>query len=265
MGRHAHSEHIAIHLDNVTVGYNGKAALRDASLDVTRGLRLAVFGPNGAGKSTLFKAIMGMLPLKSGHILIHGEPLHERETQVAYMPQHEETDLRFPVSVRDVVLMGRYGRLGWLKRPRRADWQVVERALRQLDILDLAHKQIGELSGGQRQRVFLARALAQEADILLLDEPFSGVDAKTEKAIFDVLDELRADDVTVLLATHDLDKAIAHFDDLLLVNGTVVACGCADEVFKPEILRRTFGSQITLMPVGEQIMAATDEHHHKHL
>ncbi len=261
MGTHAHSKHIAIHLDGVSVGYNGKPALQDVTLDVTRGLRLAVLGPNGAGKSTLFKAILGLLPLQSGHLLIHGEPPRRRDTHIAYVPQREAIDLHFPVSVRDVVMMGRYGRIGWLKRPGRVDRQVVDRAIRQLDMLDLADQPIGELSGGQMQRAFLARALAQEADILLLDEPFTGVDPLTESAIYAALDDLRARGMTVLVATHDLDKALSHFDDLLLVNGSVVACGCAEDVFRPEILRRAFGSQVTLIPSGNRIMAATDEHH----
>jgi ABC-type Mn2+/Zn2+ transport system ATPase subunit len=262
MGDHEHSRHIAIHLDHVTVGYNGKPVLQDVTLDVTRGVRLAVLGPNGAGKSTLLKAIMGMLPLRAGHILIHGEPPRRRETHVAYVPQREAVDLRFPVTVRDVVAMGRYGRIGWLRLPGRADQLAVDQALQRLDLNDLAAIPIGDLSGGQLQRAFLARALAQEADILLLDEPFTGVDALTESALYALLDELRARDITVLVATHDLDKARSHFDDLLLVNGAVVVCGCADDVFQPEILRRVFGAQVTLMPAGDQIMAATDSHHH---
>jgi len=261
LNTHSHSEHTAVHLDGVSVGYNGKPALWDVTLDIASGLRLAVLGPNGAGKSTLFKAIMGLLPLRSGHILIHGEPPGRRAVQVAYVPQREDIDLRFPVSVRDVVMMGRYGRIGWFRRSGRADRLAVERAMERLDILHLADKPIGELSSGQMQRAFLARALAQEADILLLDEPFTGVDAPTENAIYIVLDDLKTRGITVLLATHDLDKALSHFDDLLLVNGTVVACGCAEDVFKPEILRRVFGSQITLMPSGDRIMAATDGHH----
>jgi ABC-type Mn2+/Zn2+ transport system ATPase subunit len=256
-----HSKHIAIHLDDVSVGYNGRLALHDVTLDITGGLRLAVLGPNGAGKSTLFKAIVGLLPLKSGHILIHGQPPGKRDTHIAYVPQREDLDLHFPVNVRDVVTMGRYGRIGWLRRPSRADREAVTSTLRQLGIHDLADTPIADLSGGQLQRVFLARALAQEADILLLDEPFTGVDALTESAIYSLLDELKARRVTVLLATHDLDKALSHFDDLLLVNGSVIACGCAEDVFRPEMLRRAFGAQITLMPAGDRILAATDGHH----
>jgi ABC-type Mn2+/Zn2+ transport system ATPase subunit len=263
MSTHAHSKHIAIHLDGMSVGYSGdKAALIDVNLDISRGVRLAVLGPNGAGKSTLLKAIMGMLPLRSGHVLIHGEPPRQRDTHVAYVPQHEAIDLRFPVNVRDVVMMGRYGRIGWLKRPGRVDHAAVADAMQQIGIVDLAERPIGDLSGGQRQRAFLARALAQQADILLLDEPFTGVDAATEEAIYALLDDLKSKDITVLLATHDLDKALSRFDDLLLVNGTVIACGCAEDVFKPDVLRRAFGSQITLMPGGEGAFAGTDGHHH---
>lgn len=263
MGNHEHSKHIAIHLDHVSVGYNGgPPALTDVTLDITRGVRLAVLGPNGAGKSTLLKAIMGLLSPRSGHVLIHGEPPRRRDTQVAYVPQHEDVDKRFPVTVRDVVMMGRYGRIGWVKRPGRTDQQAVDEALGQIGIDDLAQRSLEDLSGGQRQRVFLARALAQQADILLLDEPFTGVDNTTEEAIYQVLDDLKTKGMTVLLATHDLDKAMSHFDDLLLVNGTVIACGCADDIFKPELLQRTFGAQITLMPSGDRVMAGTDGHHH---
>jgi len=263
MGNHEHSKHIAIHLDHVSVGYNGgPPALTDVTLDVTGGVRLAVLGPNGAGKSTLLKAIMGLLPPRSGHVLIHGEPPRQRDTHVAYVPQHEDVDKRFPVTVRDVVMMGRYGRIGWVKRPGRADQQAVDEALGQIGIDDLARRSLEDLSGGQRQRVFLARALAQQADILLLDEPFTGVDNTTEEAIYQLLDDLKTKGMTVLLATHDLDKAMSHFDDLLLVNGTVIACGCADDIFKPELLQRTFGAQITLMPSGDRVMAGTDGHHH---
>jgi ABC-type Mn2+/Zn2+ transport system ATPase subunit len=263
MGNHEHSRHIAIHLDHATVGYNGGSpTLIDVTLDITRGVRLAVLGPNGAGKSTLLKTIMGLLPLRSGHVLIHGEPPRRRDTHVAYVPQREDIDMRFPVSVRDVVMMGRYGRIGWLKQPGKADHAAVDQAMQQIGIFDLADRSLEDLSGGQRQRVFLARALAQQADILLLDEPFTGVDTTTEDAIYQLLDNLKTKNITVLLATHDLDRALSHFDDLLLVNGTVIACGCAEDVFKPELLQRTFGAQITLMPSGDRVMAATDGHHH---
>ena len=262
MGTHEHSKHIAIHLDGVSVGYNGKPALHDVTLDITRGVRLAVLGPNGAGKSTLLKAIMGLLPLRTGHVLIHGEPLRQGDTHVAYVPQYEDIDTRFPVTVRDVVMMGRYGRIGWLRRPGHEDQRIVTQAMQQLEILDLAERPIGDLSGGQRQRTFLARALAQQADILLLDEPFTGVDAKTEEAIYHLLDDLKRREITVLLATHDLDKALSQFDDLLLVNGTVVACGCSEDVFRAELLQQTFGPQVTLMPVDNRLMAATDDHYH---
>lgn len=261
MSTHEHSKHIAIHLDGISVGYNDHAALHDVTLDITRGVRMAVLGPNGAGKSTLFKAIMGLLPLQAGHVLIHGETPHKRDTHVAYVPQREDIDTRFPITAREVVMMGRYRRIGWIKRPTKIDRVAVQEALHQLDIDSLANKPISELSGGQLQRVFLARALAQQADILLLDEPFTGVDNTTEQAIYILLDELKTRGVTVLLATHDLDKALSKFDDLLLVNGTVIATGCAEDVFQPELLQRTFGSQVTLMPSGNLVMAATDGHH----
>ncbi len=262
MGNHEHSKHIAIHLDHVAVGYNGgPPALTEVTLDITRGVRLAVLGPNGAGKSTLLKTIMGMLPLRAGHVLIHGEPPRKRDTHVAYVPQQEDVDPRFPVTVRDVVMMGRYARIGWLKQPGKVDQQAVDDAMQQIGISNLADRPLEDLSGGQRQRVFLARALAQQADILLLDEPFTGVDTATEEVTYQLLDDLKSQAITVLLATHDLDRALSHFDDLLLVNHTVVAYGCAEDIFKPELLQRTFGAQITLMPSGDRMMLGTDGHH----
>jgi len=233
-----------LELEEVTVTYNGQPALADVSIQVPHGAQVAVVGPNGAGKSTLFKALVGLLPLRAGRILIHGLPLGHHQDCVAYVPQREEVDWRFPVTVTDVVMMGRYGRLGWLGRPRPADRAIVRRSLEQMGIADLAGRSIGELSGGQQQRVFLARALAQEPHILLMDEPFTGVDATTQEATLRLLDQLRRQQVTVMVSTHDLSLATARFDQVLLLNRRVIAYGPAAAVFTPQALRAAFGGKL---------------------
>jgi ABC-type Mn2+/Zn2+ transport system ATPase subunit len=231
-------------LNHVTVSYHGKPALTDLTLHVQHGAQVAVVGPNGAGKSTLFKAIVGLLPLHAGHILIHGRPLGSHQDCVAYVPQREEVDWHFPVTVSDVVLMGRYGRLGWLRSPTRTDRELVTNYLKQLGIADLASRSIADLSGGQQQRVFLARALAQEPHILLMDEPFTGVDITTQEATLAMLDDLRRANVTVLVSTHDLNLAATRFESVLLLNHRLVAFGPAAEVFTGETVRQAFGSQV---------------------
>jgi ABC-type Mn2+/Zn2+ transport system ATPase subunit len=232
-----------LELDGVTVAYDGKAALEDVTLHVPHGAQVAVVGPNGAGKSTLFKALVGLLPLRKGHILIHGRPLGHHQDCVAYIPQREEVDWRFPVTVADVVMMGRYGRLGWLGRPGRADRAVVARSLEQMGLEDLAGHPIGELSGGQQQRVFLARALAQEPHILLMDEPFTGVDLATQEAALVLLDQLRAHGVTVMVSTHDLNLAAARFEQVVLLNRRLIASGTPAQVFTQQAIAEAFGGQ----------------------
>lgn len=227
----------------VTYGHNPRLALQNVSFSVREGTRLAVVGPNGAGKSTLFKAIVGLLPIERGAILIHNVASGAHKECVAYVPQREEVDWRFPVTVRDVVLMGRYGRLGWLKRPGARDRAVVARCLEQMGIGELAGRSIGELSGGQQQRVFLARALAQEPHILLMDEPFTGVDATTQEATLALLDRLRGQGVTLIVSTHDLNLAAARFEQVLLLNRRVVAFGPPEQVLTTENLLRAFGAQ----------------------
>ena len=232
-----------ITLEGITVGYGGRAALTDVSLSVPHGAQVAIVGPNGAGKSTLFKALVGLLPLRSGRVLVHGREPGGRSDPVAYVPQREEIDWGFPVTVRDVVMMGRYARLGWLRRPRAADRDVVARCLDELDIGGLAGRAIGELSGGQQQRVFLARALAQEPDVLLLDEPFTGVDVGAREALLDLLERLRAHHITVLVSTHDMQTAARRFELAGLLNGRLVAYGPPDGVFTPGHLTEAFGGQ----------------------
>lgn len=231
-------------VENATVSYGDKTALREVTFCVPVGTRVAVIGPNGAGKSTLFKALVGLLPLDKGSIMIHGLPLGHHRDCVAYVPQREEVAWRFPVTVADVVMMGRYGRLGWLKRPGKQDRLAVVESLDRMGISDLASKPIGNLSGGQQQRVFLARALVQEPHILLMDEPFTGVDVSTQEATLDLFDTLRNQEVTVLVSTHDLKLSATRFDLVLLLNRRLVAFGSASEVLKSQTLAEAFGGQV---------------------
>lgn len=232
-------------LDNVTVGYDGQAALSGVTMAVPHGAHVAIVGPNGAGKSTLFKAVVGLLPVRSGHVLLHG---HEASGQdqvdpIAYVPQREEIDWSFPVTVSEVVMMGRYGRLGWLRRPRVVDREIVVRCLEELGIRDLAQRAIGELSGGQQQRVFLARALAQEPRLLLLDEPFTGVDVSARETLLDLLERLRGRGITVLVSTHDIQTTAQRFQLVALLNRELIAYGPPNEVFTPEHIAAAFGGQ----------------------
>src|SRR5512138_3454584 len=226
-----------LEVQSADIGYGDTIVLRGLSFNVPHGARVAVVGPNGAGKSTLFKALVGLLPLASGRILIHGEPLGNHKDCVAYVPQREDVDWRFPVTVRDVVAMGRYDR-GWLRRLSAYDRQVVARSMEQLGIAALASHSISELSGGQQQRVFLARALAQEPHILLMDEPFTGVDVTTQEATLTLLDHLREQQVTAMISTHDLNLAAAHFDLVLLLNHRLIAYGPARQALSQANLAR---------------------------
>lgn len=231
-------------VENATVAYGSRKALCDVTFSAPFGTRVAFIGPNGAGKSTLFKALVGLLPLTGGRILIHGSTPGHHKDCVAYVPQREEVDWSFPVTVTDVVMMGRYGRLGWLRRPRREDRAAVARSLEQLGIANLASVPIGNLSGGQQQRVFLARALVQEPHILIMDEPFTGVDVSTQEATLWLFDRLRELHVTVLISTHDLKLAATRFDQVILLNGSLIACGPPEMVLTPENLMEAFGGQV---------------------
>ena len=228
---------------DLTVTYrNGHTALRDAAMTVPQGSITALVGMNGAGKSTLFKALMGLVPA-TGDIRIMDLPVPQALARnlIAYVPQSEEVDWTFPVLVRDVVMMGRYGHMGWLRRPRAPDHAAVATALARVNMQDFATRQIGELSGGQRKRVFLARALAQDARVILLDEPFTGVDVQTEETIIALLRALRDEGRVMLVSTHDLGSVPEYCDRVVLVKGTVLAHGPTSEIFTPENLRRTFG------------------------
>ena len=249
------SDPARLDLDNVSVAYNGAPVLCDVTLQVPHGAQVAVVGPNGAGKSTLFKALVGLLPIRRGRVLIHGRPLVSHQDCVAYVPQREEVDWRFPVSVADVVMMGRYGRLGWVRRPRAGDRAVVARCLEQLGIADLAGRPIGELSGGQQQRVFLSRALAQEPHILLMDEPFTGVDAATQEVVLHLLEQLKPTGVTVMVSTHDLNLARTRFEQVLLLNRRVVAYGPPGQVLTPAHITAAYGGQVLFLEGGAVIVA----------
>jgi manganese/iron transport system ATP-binding protein len=240
-------------VEGVSVAYDGRPVLCDITFQVPHGDRVAVVGPNGAGKSTLFKALVGLLPLQSGSVLIHGLPLGHHTDCVAYVPQREEVDWRFPLTVADVVMMGRYGRLGRLRQPQQRDREAARQGLEKLGIADLAQHSISELSGGQQQRVFLARALAQEPHILLMDEPFTGVDVTTREAVLEVLDQLREEQVTTLISTHDLSLAASRFDHVLLLNRQQIAYGKPEEVLTTESLRAAFGGQ--LLTLGTNVVA----------
>ena len=239
--------------EGVTVTYRtGVTALRDASFAIPKGTITALVGVNGAGKSTLFKAIMGFLPLAQGRIRLLGLPVREalRQNLVAYVPQAEEVDWSFPVLVEDVVMMGRYGHMGFLRRPTADDRAKVDQALQRLGLTDLRHRQIGELSGGQKKRVFLARALAQEGKIILLDEPFTGVDVTTEEQIVALLRTLREEGHVMLVSTHNLGSVPEFCDRTILVKGTVLAHGPTETIFTRDNLERTFGGVLRHFTLG---------------
>ncbi|MCQ3936717.1 MAG: metal ABC transporter ATP-binding protein [Chloroflexi bacterium] len=249
----SHTPH-RLEVQNIRVGYGEKIILDDLSFQIPHGARVAVVGPNGAGKSTLFKALVGLLPLKNGQILIHGEALGSHRDCVAYVPQREEVDWRFPVTVRDVVTMGRFGQMGWLKSPSAHDKQMVTNSLAQMGIANLAENPIGQLSGGQQQRAFLARALAQEPHILLMDEPFTGVDITTQEATLRLLDHLQEQEVTAMVSTHDLNLAGSRFDLVLLLNHRLIAFGTPQEVFIRENLAQAFGNSLLVMENGVMLV-----------
>lgn len=238
---------------DVTVTYrNGHTALRNASFQIPKGTVTALVGVNGSGKSTLFKAIMGFVPVAKGEIRLLGNPVKAalKRNLVAYVPQSEEVDWSFPVLVEDVVMMGRYGHMGFLRRPRQADREAVDAALRRVNMQDYRHRQIGELSGGQKKRVFLARALAQDGQVILLDEPFTGVDVKTEEQIIALLRELRDEGRVMLVSTHNLGTVPEFCDRTVLVKGTVLGYGPTETTFTRENLEAAFGGVLRHFTLG---------------
>ncbi len=239
-----------LEVENVSVSYNSHPALQGLTFQVQQGGQVAVVGPNGAGKSTLFKALVGLLPIRSGRISIHGQPLGHHKDCVAYVPQREEVDWRFPVTVEDVVMMGRFDRSGWLRPPSAQDRAAVQHSLEQMGIDALRKQPISDLSGGQQQRVFLARALAQEPHILLMDEPFTGVDISTQEATLNLLGQLKGQQVTIMISTHDLGLAAERFERVLLLNHRLIAYGTPAEVFTSQALNEAFGGHVLTLPGG---------------
>lgn len=253
----ASPEDVPLEVHDMTVAYHKKPVLWGIDLAVPKGRLIGIVGPNGAGKSTFIKAIMGLLPLSSGWVKIFGKSYKQNLKRVGYVPQRESVDWDFPVNVMDVVLMGRYGHLGLIKRPRKQDREIARECLEKVKMLPYANRQISNLSGGQQQRVFLARALAQESDIYFMDEPFAGVDAATESAIVTLMQELKDKGKTLLVVHHDLPTAKVYFDMLLLLNMRVVAFGPTDEVFNVELLQKTYGGRLTVLSeVAQAVQAA---------
>lgn len=238
--RHTDNTILAARVSGLSVAYRTEPVLRSVSLSVPAGVVLGIVGPNGAGKSTLIKAMLGLVEPLTGHIEFFGSPLNRVRRRVAYMPQSSTVDWDFPTTVIDVVTMGTFGRLGWFRRPGHAEREQAELALESTGLADMAHRQIGELSGGQRQRVFLARALAQAADLYLMDEPFQGVDAPSERAIVSVLHQLRAAGKTVVMVHHDLATVPEYCDHVALLNRRLIAAGPVEESFTPEAIRATY-------------------------
>lgn len=234
----------AVEVEDLTVAYRDKPVLWDVDLTVPSGVLMAIIGPNGAGKTTLMKAILGLVPTAAGQALIFGKPYKQQRHLVGYVPQRGTVDWDFPTTVRDVVLMGCYGRLGWIRRPGRLERDQALEALNKVGMAEFAQRQISQLSGGQRQRVFLARALVQDAQVYFMDEPFQGVDATTERAIIAILQELRARGRTVLVVHHDLQTVPEYFDQVTLLNVRRIASGPVAEVFTEANLRSTYGGRI---------------------
>jgi manganese/zinc/iron transport system ATP- binding protein len=239
-----HEAHLALHIEDLTVAYDGRPVLWDVDLDVPTGVMAAIVGPNGAGKSTLLKAMLGLVKPTAGHVYVLGRPYAEQRARVAYVPQRSGIDWDFPTTVLDVVVMGRYGRLGWLRRPGKAAYDHARQALEQVGMIDFQDRPIARLSGGQQQRTFLARALAQDADVMLLDEPMAGVDATSERAILEVLKNVRSQGRTVLVVHHDLQTVRTTFDWLMLLNVRAIAQGPVDEVYNPTNLEAAYGPQV---------------------
>lgn len=250
-------ENPVLEIHDLTVSYERKPVLWDIDLSIPKGSLVGIIGPNGAGKSTLIKAVMGLLPLSSGYVKLMDKTLDEVRDKISYVPQRESVDWDFPISVFEVVLMGRYGKMGLMRRPSKKDKEVALQSLEQVGMSAFASRQISQLSGGQQQRVFLARALAQEADLYLMDEPFVGVDAATESAIITLLREMREAGKTVIVVHHDLQSAAEYFDWVVLLNMRLVASGKTETTLTKSILEETYGGRLTVLSeVGELLKKA---------
>ncbi|HMV10505.1 MAG TPA: metal ABC transporter ATP-binding protein [Cyclobacteriaceae bacterium] len=244
----------ALEVHDLTVAFDRKPVLWNIDLVIPQGKIVGIVGPNGAGKSTLIKSIMGLLPLSSGYTKLFDQSLNDVRNKISYVPQRESVDWDFPASVMDVVLMGRYSRLGLFKRPRKADRDVALDCLRKVGMEAFANRQISQLSGGQQQRTFLARALAQQADVYFMDEPFAGVDAATEKTIITLLRTMAQSGKTVIVVHHDLQSVTNYFDWVIMLNTRLIASGPTAETFTQENLQETYGGKLTLLAdVGDLI------------
>lgn len=246
------SAHPALDIEDLTVAYRDTPALWDVDVTVPNGKLAAIIGPNGAGKSTLIKAALGLVPRAAGSVRFFGEEYRDVRRRVAYVPQRSSVDWSFPTDALDVVTMGTYGHLGWVRRPGKRERDLASHALDLVGMSDFAKRQINQLSGGQQQRVFLARALAQQAEIYLMDEPFAGVDATTEKAIVQILRALQDDGKTVVVVHHDLETAAEYFDWLILLNVRMIGVGPFDEIFTRENLIKAYGGRIGAL--GERLV-----------
>lgn len=255
---HSHHQENQPILDvqKISARYNGHFALEDITFHLHAGERIAVVGPNGAGKSTLFKVVAGVLQPSSGEVNVYGSR-PRGHVCIAYIPQRSQVDWSFPVNVADVVMMGRSAQLGLLGWPKKRDWDLVHETLEIVELDDLAKRQIGELSGGQQQRMFIARALAQEAELMLMDEPLTGLDTPSQEGILALLDALKHQNVTVMVATHDLEQAAEYYDRIMLLNHRLIGFGTADEVLQTEQLIQAYGGRLRSMD-GDQLLAVDD-------
>ncbi|MBI1290692.1 ATP-binding cassette domain-containing protein [bacterium] len=247
---------LPLRVTDLTVAYQRRPVLWDIDLEIPGGTLTAVIGPNGAGKSTLIKAVLELIPRTSGRVEFFGQPLASARHRVAYVPQRESVDWDFPVTALDVVTMGLYRQVGWFRRVGARQRATATEALAKVGMDSYAHRQISQLSGGQQQRVFLARALAQDAELYLMDEPFAGVDVKTEQAIVAILKELREAGRTVIVVHHDLHTVRSYFDRVALLNMRIIAAGPVGEVFNDENLQRTYGGRLTLLSDAVEAMAS---------
>ena len=242
-----HSPDIPLSIHDLTVAYQRKPVVWDIDLDIPKGKLVAIIGPNGAGKSTLIKACLDLVPKVSGQISFYGKPYSKRRELVGYVPQRQSVDWDFPINVLDVVTMGLYGKIGWIRPVRRKHVELAMESLEKVGMADLAKRQINQLSGGQQQRVFIARALAQDSDLYFMDEPFLGVDVATEQALVKCLKELQRLGKTTVAVHHDLGTVTDYFDWVILLNMRVVASGSIEKVFTPENLKKTYGGKLSLL------------------
>lgn len=247
LDRPEHSADSPLSVHDMTVAYDRRPVLWDVDFDIPEASLVAIVGPNGAGKSTLIKACLGLVPRLSGEVAFWGRTVRSVRRRIGYVPQRGSVDWEFPVSVLDVVCMGRYGHIGWCRRVTRTHRDAARSCLEQVGMADFWDRQISQLSGGQQQRVFLARALAQEADLYFMDEPLAGVDAATERAVMRVLRDLRSSGKTVICVHHDLPTVTEYFDHLILLNMRIVAVGAVGDVFNDENLRKTYGGRLTVL------------------